>query len=357
MAALARSLYGSLLWTLTPAYLLRLWRRGAKEPAYRERLGERLGRYEYPAPPPRRLLWLHAVSLGETRAAAPLIAALRALRPDLRLLLTTSTATGWTAGHALLHAGDVHTWLPYDTPGAVRRFLRHHRPVMGVLMETEVWPNLLHVAQQEGVPMVLANARLSAKSQRQGERYASLMRPAAESFLRVLAQTQDDAQRLRDMGAPSVEVCGNLKFDIAPPPALLERGQRWRARLQRPVVLAASTRENEETPLLAAWRELPQPREPDVHALIGELQPVDWVLVEGFKHAALPKVEVWRAALGQPVLYPDDPGVIAVATDDPAALPVPPGALPVLALNSPGAVADRLLAWGERFNYTGDTHG
>jgi molybdopterin-guanine dinucleotide biosynthesis protein B len=116
------------------------------------------------------------------------------------------------------------------------------------------------------------------------------------------------------------------------------------------VLLASSQR-------LALLRELPEAREPDVHALIGELQPVDWVLVEGFKHAALPKVEVWRAALGQPVLYPDDARVIAVATDDPAALPQPPGALPVLPLNSPGAVADRLLAWGERFNYTGDTYG
>ncbi|MDZ5459049.1 3-deoxy-D-manno-octulosonic acid transferase [Azohydromonas lata] len=260
MEALARSLYGALLWSLTPAYLLKLWRRGGREPAYRERLGERLGRYEYPAPPPRRLVWVHAVSLGETRAAAPLIAALRAQRPDLRLLLTTSTATGWAAGHALLRAGDVHTWLPYDTPGAVRRFLRHHRPLLGVLMETEVWPNLLAVAAREQLPMVLANARLSAKSLRKGERFATLMRPAAGRFLRVLAQTQDDAQRFREMGAPFVEVCGNLKFDIAPSPALLQRGQQWRSRLQRPVVLAASTRENEEAPLLAAWRELPQPR-------------------------------------------------------------------------------------------------
>ncbi|WP_157267717.1 3-deoxy-D-manno-octulosonic acid transferase [Azohydromonas aeria] len=260
MRALARWLYGALLWVLTPAYLLRLWRRGAREPAYRERWGERLGRYGYPAPTPRRLLWLHAVSLGETRAAAPLVEALRAQQPGLRLLLTTSTATGWAAGRPLLRAGDVHTWLPYDTPGAVRRFLRHHRPLMGVLMETEVWPNLLHVAAAERVPMVLANARLSEKSLKRGERFAWLLRPAAEAFLRVLAQTQDDARRLRDMGAPSVEVCGNLKFDIAPPPALLARGQHWRAALQRPVVLAASTREGEEGPLLAAWRELPQPR-------------------------------------------------------------------------------------------------
>ncbi len=257
--ALARALYSLALTLLTPAYLLRLLWRSRIEPAYRRRLRERLGWYG--APPPSALtLWLHAVSLGETRAAAPLVDALRAHRPGLRLLLTCSTATGWAAGRALLRAGDLHTWLPFDTPGAVRRFLRHHRPAVGVLMETEIWPNLLHAAQQQRVPMVLANARLSTKSLQQGVRFAALLRPAVGRLAATLAQTQADAARLRAAGAEPVWVAGNLKFDVTPPPQLVERGQRWRRAAGRAVVLAASTREGEEAPLLAAWAQVAAPR-------------------------------------------------------------------------------------------------
>jgi 3-deoxy-D-manno-octulosonic-acid transferase len=258
-AAVARALYSAALIALTPLYLARLWWRGAREPAYRERLGERLG-VSRQAAPPAPLLWLHAVSLGETRAAAPLVDALRARWPAMRLLLTCSTATGAEAGRALLRAGDAQAWLPYDTPAAVRRFLRHWRPAVGVLMETEVWPNLSHGAPAAGVPLVLANARLSARSARRGARYAWLMRPALAAITRVLAQTDADAERLRALGAREVEVCGNLKFDVAPPPALLARGAAWRAALDRPVVLAASTREGEDAPLLDAWAALPAPR-------------------------------------------------------------------------------------------------
>src|SRR5690606_25391520 len=145
------------------------------------------------------------VSLGETRAAQPLIQALRARQPGMRLLLTHGTATGREAGKALLQPGDVQTWFPYDTPGAVARFLALHRPAVGVLMETEVWPNVQHVAAREGLPMVLANARLSEKSLKQGQRLAALMRPAAQTLHMALAQTEDDARRLREMGAPHVQ--------------------------------------------------------------------------------------------------------------------------------------------------------
>ena len=210
--------------------------------------------------PPSGRLWLHAVSLGETRAAAALIDALRRRRPGLRLLLTHGTATGREAGAALLREGDAQVWLPYDTPGAVRRFMRHHRPVAGVIMETEVWPNLLHGAAEAGVPLVLANARLSERSQAKGERLGALMRPAAARFTRVLAQTEDDARRLRDAGAGHVQVVGNLKFDVTPAPDQLARGRQWRQALARPVVLAASTREGEEPPLLQAWQALRGPR-------------------------------------------------------------------------------------------------
>ncbi len=261
LALLARWLYSLALWLLTPAYLARLWWRGRAEPAYRKRLRERLGRY---ALPPRRgqggVVWVHAVSLGETRAAAPLVRALRTELPQMRLLLTCSTATGVAAGHDLLQPEDDQAWFPYDTPGAVRRFLKRYRPAVGVIMETEIWPNLMHAARHAQVPMVLANARLSARSQRKGRRFEWLLRPALASFSRVLAQTPRDAQRLRESGAKPVEVCGNTKFDITPPAPLLARGRQWRAGLPRPVVLMAVSREGEDQPLLDAWRALPEPR-------------------------------------------------------------------------------------------------
>ncbi len=260
-AMLARWLYSLALWLLTPVYLARLWGRGAAEPAYRKRLAERLGRY---ALPPRRgqggVVWVHAVSLGETLAAAPLVRALRLELPQMRLLLTCSTATGVAAGHELLQVHDDQTWLPYDTPSAVRRFLKRYRPAVGVIMETEVWPNLMHATRRAQIPMVLANARLSAKSLRKGRRLAWLMQPALASFNRVLAQTSRDAQRLREAGARPVEVCGNTKFDITPPAKLLARGHGWRQGLPRAVVLMAVSREGEEAALLEAWCELAAPR-------------------------------------------------------------------------------------------------
>jgi 3-deoxy-D-manno-octulosonic-acid transferase len=255
---LARAGYSLLLRALTPAYLLRLWWRGRREPLYRHALAERLG-WGYRAAAPGAL-WLHAVSLGETRAATALIDALRAQHPGLRLLLTHGTATGREAGAALLRDGDAQTWLPWDTPGAVRRFLRHHRPAVGVLMETEIWPNLLHEAHATGVPMVLANARLSEKSRVKGERIGALVRPVAGMLAAVLAQTEADARRLRSFGAAQVQVCGNLKFDVSPNPKLLARGLQWRQMLARPVVLAAVTREGEEMPLLQCWAALDAPR-------------------------------------------------------------------------------------------------
>ncbi len=249
----ALRLYGLAMGLLLPALLARVWWRGAAEPAYRHALAERFGFA------PRRgepgALWLHAVSLGETRAAAALVNALRERHPTLRLLLTHGTATGRAAGEALLRPGDRQVWLPWDAPGAVRRFLQAHQPAVGVLMETEVWPVLLHEAAARNVPVVLANARLSERSLKRGDRLAALMRPAVGQLVRVLAQTQADADRLVTAGARQVSVCGNLKFDMSPAEALLHQGARWRKALARPVVLAASTREGEEAPLLAAWRD------------------------------------------------------------------------------------------------------
>ena len=257
--ALVRVAYGWLLRLATPVYLLRLWRRGRHEPLYRQHWLERLGVYPGRRPLPGAV-WLHAVSLGETRAALPLIEALRKARPDMRLLLTHGTATGRTAGRKVLHEADGQVWLPFDTPGATRRFLRHFRPSVGVLMETEIWPCLMREADRAGVPMVLANARLSERSARRGQRLAALMHPAARRLSLVLAQTVDDARRLRSTGATNVMVSGNLKFDVTPPARLTALGLQWRQGLSRPVVLAASTREGEEGPLLASWAAWPAPR-------------------------------------------------------------------------------------------------
>jgi 3-deoxy-D-manno-octulosonic-acid transferase len=266
---LARGLYSTLLRGLLPFLPLRLWWRGRREPLYRHAIGERYGLYADAgaAAGGAGWVWLHAVSLGETRAAAALIEQLRGERPGMRLLLTHGTATGREAGRTLLRDGDRQVWLPWDTPGGVRRFLGHFCPAVGVLMETEIWPNLLLEARALGVPMVLANARLSERSRRKGARLAALLRPAAQGLTCVLAQTDADAARLRSAGAPDVTVCGNLKFDMTPDTALVERGRAWRAALGRPVLLFAVSREGEEAMLLQAWQARP-PRDGSARPLL-----------------------------------------------------------------------------------------
>jgi 3-deoxy-D-manno-octulosonic-acid transferase len=252
---LALAAYGGLLRLATPLYLARLWWRGGREPGYRQALPERLA-LGGPAAP-AGAVWLHAVSLGETKAAAALVEALRARCPGVRLLLTHGTATGREAGRALLREGDLQTWLPFDTPGAVRRFLRRHRPALGVLMETEVWPGLLDAAAEAGLPVVLANARLSERSARKGRRLPALLGPAARALRLALAQTPEDAQRLREAGVPEVEVVGNLKYDLRPDEAQWAAGRAWRAGLGRPVLAMANTRDGEEAMLLDAWAPWP----------------------------------------------------------------------------------------------------
>jgi 3-deoxy-D-manno-octulosonic-acid transferase len=230
----------------------KLRRRGLAEPGYLQAVEERFGRYAGPAEP--GALWIHAVSLGETRAAAILIERLRSLKPDLRILLTHGTATGRAEGERLLREGDRQAWLPWDTPAAVRRFFDHFHPSAGVLMETEVWPNLVAVAQARGLPLVLANARLSDKSLAKARRLARLSRPAYASLTAVWAQTQDDARRLAQAGATVKGVFGNLKFDASIDVAQLEQGRRWRAESGRPVVMFASSREGEEAEFFRVLR-------------------------------------------------------------------------------------------------------
>ena len=237
----ALAFYSACLRLLLPAYVLRLLWRSRAEPLYRHALRERLGCYG--EAPSSGWIWVHAVSLGETRAAQPLIQAMRQARPGMRLLLTHTTATGREAGRALLAPGDRQAWLPLDMPGAVRRFMQHFSPRVGLLMETEVWPNVMCEAQRVRVPMALVNARLSERSLRKGRRLSCLLGPAARGLALALAQTQEDAERLRLMGVSRVKVSGNLKYDLLPDAALLALGAAWRAQSQRPIVVAASTRE------------------------------------------------------------------------------------------------------------------
>ena len=246
--------YSLLMWLAQPLLRARLRQRGVAEPGYLVALDQRFGRYEGDAPPSGDYVWIHAVSLGETRAAAILIERLREREPNMRLLLTHGTATGRAEGAGLLRAGDAQAWQPWDTQGAVQRFLARFRPRIGILMETEVWPNLSAACQRAGVPLVLANARLSEKSQRKAQRLGWLSGPAYASLAAVWAQTDADAQRLAAVGATVTGVLGNIKFDATPDAAQLARGARWRQAwrnaTRRPVVMFASSRAGEEAGFL-----------------------------------------------------------------------------------------------------------
>ncbi|HUQ77128.1 MAG TPA: 3-deoxy-D-manno-octulosonic acid transferase [Burkholderiales bacterium] len=243
-----RALYTLLLHAALPFLVLRLWWRGRAEPGYREAIGERFGRYE--ADRPERLVWVHAVSVGEARAAAPLVRALAAALPDHRVLITCTTAAGRQTIQQVYGETVIAAYLPYDVPWAVQGFLEYFRPRLGVLMETEVWPNLLAGCARNRVPVMLANARLSERSARGYGRWEGLTGSAFASLAAVCAQTAADAERLRALGAADVAVTGNLKFDVDADGAKLVAGKAWRQQLARPVVLLASTREGEEPMLL-----------------------------------------------------------------------------------------------------------
>lgn len=250
---MARLLYSLVIYLATPLILLRLLWRARKQPEYLDNLGERWAFYGAPAG--GRLIWVHAVSVGETRAAQPLIEALQAEWPDCRILLTGMTPTGRAAGREVYGKRMIQAYLPYDYPDAVDRFFRHFSPSFGVLMETEIWPNLLAAAKRQGVPVILANARLSERSARGYGKVAALARPAFSALSAVAAQTPGDAERIAALGARALSVCGNLKFDVTPASEKVELGHAWRTALGgRKVWLAASTREGEEELVIAAWR-------------------------------------------------------------------------------------------------------
>jgi len=247
-----RLLYSLILYLLLPFIPLRLLWRARKQPEYLAHWGERFG--FYPGASPQAVIWIHAVSVGETRAAAPLIEALQARYPAHQILLTCMTPTGRAAGFQLYGECVLQVYLPYDYPGAVSRFLKHFRPTFGLLMETELWPNLIATCQQRGVPLALINARLSEKSARGYARFGPLIREALSNLPLICAQTDADAQRLQALGVGQICITGNMKFDVAPPADIADQAKRLRDLWgsERPIMLAASTRDGEEALLLDA---------------------------------------------------------------------------------------------------------
>ena len=256
----ARRWYSLGWWLALPLVALYLLWRSLRQPEYRSFWGERfLGRGAKP-PPGKPVVWVHAVSVGETRAAQPLIEALAAQFPQASFVLTHMTPTGRAVGEgvaAALPGRLVQRYLPYDFDLAVRHFLEETRPAVGIILETELWPSLLFGARAANVPMVLVNARLSEQSLAKAKRWESLIRAAAQAFTRVAAQSEADRARIAQIYKGPVEVLGNLKFDLAPPAELVDKGRAMRDALgPRPVWLFASSRDGEEALVLDAFKSM-----------------------------------------------------------------------------------------------------
>jgi len=254
-----RTLYTLLFHLGLPLVFLRLLWRAWRAPAYSRRIGER---FAFGLPPLRPGgIWVHAVSVGESIAAAPMIRELMVRYPQLPITVTCMTPTGSERIQALFGDSVQHCYLPYDLPWAAARFLERARPKLAVVMETELWPNHIHQCARRGIPVALANARLSARSARGYARFARLTAPMLAKLSLIAVQTEAEAERFRQLGARDecVEVTGSIKFDLTIDPALLERAsklrQQWAAQ-ERPLWIAASTHAGEDEIILAAHRQL-----------------------------------------------------------------------------------------------------
>ena len=253
---MAKLFYNLLIWLLLPYTLMHLLWRGRKQRSYLQYVAERFGFYTQSVTRP--VIWLHAVSVGETRAAKPLVEALLTAYPSHQILLTHITPTGRETSQSLFGERVWRVYLPYDFPFAVRRFLRHFKPQLGLLMETEIWPNLIALSRQNNTAIMLINARLSARSARRYAKLGKLITFTLAQLTHIAAQTADDATRLRQLGGQVISIMGNLKFDSAPPTELLALGQQWREQIsERLVWVATSTRAGEEALILDAWQALP----------------------------------------------------------------------------------------------------
>jgi len=249
---MTRSLYTCLLYLLLPFTPLKLLWRGRKQPEYLAHWRERYGFYQAPVQKP--VIWLHCVSVGETRAAEPLIKALLSQYPTHQLLLTHTTPTGRATSEQLFGDSVTRVYLPYDVPFAVARFLQHFKPVVGALMETELWFNLIAGCKQRHIPVLLVNARLSEKSAAGYAKLGQLLPQGLQNLSAIAAQTEADANRLQHLGAAEVSITGNIKFDVTPHPTAHSLGAQLRQQLgaERPVFLAASTRDGEENLIIEA---------------------------------------------------------------------------------------------------------
>ena len=296
-----RGLYSAALYLLLPITIYHLIWRSFRQGEYLQRWDERYAVYGS-APAHAGTIWVHAVSVGEVNAAAPLINKLLALRPATRLLVTSITPTGSARIRALWGDRVEHVYLPYDLPGAVSRFLRHYRPRVALVLETELWPNLMFGCREHGVPAWIVNARLSERSLRGYRLLRPLLRRALRSLRGVLAQSAGDAARFIDLGADPAATrdVGNLKYDIAPVEGADAFADGFRARIgERPVWIAASTHADEEAAVIAIHRRLRE-RWPDLLLLWGARHP------ERFRAVAQQSVEAgWRVATRQLTQWPD----------------------------------------------------
>lgn len=277
-----RIAYSLLLYLLVPFALVRLLARAARNPAYRRRIAERFG---FVRPRATGAIWIHAVSVGEARGAAPLVRALMAADPQRRLLITTMTPTGSATVRSLFGDSVDHCYVPWDLPGAVRRFLGRTRPIAALIMETEIWPNLYHACAGRDIPIVIANMRMSERSARRYARFPRLTRDTLALPTILAAQTQEDAARLKGLGASAerLHVTGSIKFDLSLPDDYAQQTAALRGALgaERPVWIAASTHEGEDEIVLDAHRALREkfpelllllaPRHPERFAAVSRL--------------------------------------------------------------------------------------
>lgn len=276
-----RFLYTLAMYLVTPIIVLRLLARGVRYRDYHRRWRERFGFFDMPGV--NGSLWVHAVSVGEVNAAEPLIKALRKDYPHAPLVVTTVTPTGSERVRQLFGDSVFHVYLPYDLPFAVTRFLRRVRPRLAVIVETEIWPNLYFACRKRGIPMMIANARLSERSLRGYKPMGSLVAQALGCVRQIAAQSQTDAARYRELGADpdKIVVTGNLKFDMPVPYDAEVKGAELRQQWGplRPVWIAGSTHEGEELPVLEAHLEV-LTRWPDALLLIAPRHPERFKLVE-----------------------------------------------------------------------------
>ncbi len=251
-----RYLYSLMMYFLAPFLLLRLWWKGRKLPAYRQHIGQRFASFTLLSTPID--LWIHAVSLGEVIAASPLINLL--LERGWHILLTTTTPTGAERAQAAFGKKIQQLYLPYDLPITVRRFFKKVKPRLGLIMETELWPNLINEAHKQGLPLLLINARLSENSYQGYKKIRWLMKPLLQQFRLIFTQTPEDAVRFRALGAVAtkVKVLGNMKFDLQLPALNPELGPKLKLLWgqERTIIIFASTHENEEEMILMQWKKL-----------------------------------------------------------------------------------------------------